>query len=455
MSVAQTATEQRMQPEVGGAHAQESARGAKLSAEQVEQLTRQAEGKEAKGKRTPGLKFVDGAVYAGVTHFGVFAISVVFTYLTRHGNAIGGKFPNWMQNRSNKVIDMMTNKGMKEQTAKDLTVVGFSFLDGCLLLPFVRLLESQRTRIAYAVDKVMGKVPKKTQPDGKVVDDMGIYEREPKQGWASIIAGRVAAASLVVPIAMGLDKWTPSKNKVHADGTQKNFNDIVMRDFGYKIADKIQDKALGKAIIAKADGFFEKRHAKLPDAQSKTGVKLKPDTPYKLKLPEFMEVNVFETVWTAICAAVLFATSRSTAKFLEKRKEAKAETAHAQPKAGGEKPAEKEAHQSVKHEEKGKAEPHAAPVAQEAAKPQVHASVKAGEAEAPKKSHVESVQAGKVEPKTEQAHSAQLTEQEQKAWADFVKENPKLAEQAMKVMGSQLERVQQRETVAAGAARSV
>ena len=167
--------------------------------------------------RTPGLKLFDFLLYPVLTNFGVFAISVGATYLTARGgdrNAAGklmwGKTGQFFQQRGEWLVNKFKAMGMTHGQADMGKMVFFSFLDGSLMAPLVKMLEDRRETIAQAFDEKMGTKP----------EDTSIYSAEPKHSWLSVLGGRFATAAIVVPTAVALDRTglneklfnTPGKN---------------------------------------------------------------------------------------------------------------------------------------------------------------------------------------------------------------------------------------------------
>ncbi|MEJ0009415.1 MAG: hypothetical protein WDN72_02135 [Alphaproteobacteria bacterium] len=75
-------------------------------------------------------------------------------------------------------------------------MVFFSFADGSLVAPFVKLFEDKRETIARRIDDKLGSTPA----------DLSAYEAEPKQSWGTVVAGRLVTVGVVVPTAVALDK---------------------------------------------------------------------------------------------------------------------------------------------------------------------------------------------------------------------------------------------------------
>lgn len=163
-------------------------------------------------KRTTGLWLFDIGLYPILSNFSVWAISVAFTFLTDRGsdlirttgkNGIAeykpayGNVGKWFAARGVWLEKQFKHHfNMSDKSAQMSRIVFFSFADGTLLAPLVKVLEDRREKIAMWIDERLGTKPK----------DSSVYEAEPKQSWSSIILGRAATAAVVVPVAMALNK---------------------------------------------------------------------------------------------------------------------------------------------------------------------------------------------------------------------------------------------------------
>lgn len=212
-------------------------------------------------ERTAGLKLFDAFLYPGITNVGVFAISVVATYLTSRGDKVGGKVGKFFHDRGEWLIKKLTEKGLTHDQADMAKMVFFSFADGSLLAPVVKKFEDNREAIAKSIDNTLG-----TRPDN---DDA--YKAEPKQTWGSVLGGRFATAAIVVPTAVALEK--------------AGLNNVLFSDPGKKIGEWI---------------------AKQPELAKKFG---------SLDIPELGKIGMFEAFYTSVCTAGLYVSSRFLASW--------------------------------------------------------------------------------------------------------------------------------------------
>ncbi|MBI1275708.1 hypothetical protein GC177_07025 [bacterium] len=229
-------------------------------------------------KRSTGLKLFDAFLYPFFTNFVVFGISVVATYLTargsmkdEQGNLVYGKTGEFFQKRGDWLVKKFEGLGLNHNSADMAKMVFFSFADGSLIAPFVKLFEDRREKIGRAIDRTIGK----EAPDA-------VYAAEPKQGWLSVLGGRLATVSIVVPTAVLLDKL--------------GLNDKLFKEPGLKVGKWIESKP----SLAK---FFG-----------------------KLDIPEVTKVGFFEFFYTSVCTAGLYISSRFFARLGNKHAEHKAET---------------------------------------------------------------------------------------------------------------------------------
>lgn len=221
--------------------------------------------------RTPGLKLFDVFLYPILTNFSVFGISVAATYLTNRGgmkNANGeliyGKVGEWFESRGNAITHTFQRAGMTHEQADMSKMVFFSFADGSLMAPAVKLLEDRRENIARRTDKFLG-----TEPDNDAV-----YKAEPKQSWSSVLGGRLLTSAIVVPTAIAMDK--SGMNHVLFHSTSKN----VASYLGH--------------------------HPELTQILGKS-----------LDVPELAKVGVFEGFYTSVCTGGLYFSSRAIARVKE------------------------------------------------------------------------------------------------------------------------------------------
>ena len=221
-------------------------------------------------RRTPGLKLFDFLLYPVLTNIGVFAISVAATYLTTRGgdrNAAGkliyGKTGEFFHKRGEWLVNKFKSMGMTHGQADMGKMVFFSFLDGSLLAPFVKMFEDRRGKIACYLDEKMGTKP----------EDASIYTDEPKQTWLSVLGGRFATAVIVVPTAVALDKTGLNEKLFNTPG-----------------------KNVGEWL------------AKKPGIQKFFG---------KLDIQELSRIAFFEAFYTSVCTAGLYFSSRFLARLTD------------------------------------------------------------------------------------------------------------------------------------------
>ncbi len=222
--------------------------------------------------RTPGLRLFDAFLYPFLTNIGVFLISVAATYLTSRGgntNAEGeliyGKVGQFFHKRGTWLVDKFKGYGMTEPQAEMSKMVFFSYVDGSLMAPAVKLFEDRRENIARSIDHALG-----TEP----ADD-SVYKAEPKQSWGSVLGGRFATCAVVVPTAVALEK--------------AGLNDILFSNPGKKLGEMVASKPQ----IAKRFG--------------------------SLDIAELGKIGVFEAFYTSVCTAGLYFSSRLFARIGEKK----------------------------------------------------------------------------------------------------------------------------------------
>lgn len=217
-----------------------------------------------KSKRTPGLKAFDTLLYPLLTNFGVFALSVLFTYLSTYG-----KPGSFFMNRGNWTRGRFQAIGFDQSSARSAAMLTWSFMDGCLAAPMVKLFEDRRGQISKFFDKVMGTTPK----------DPSVYDKEPKQSWKTVLGGRFVASMSIVPV------WNLMEQKW---GGKHKLNERLFDIPGEKLAKKmltswpVVTKMISKVIPAD-------------------------------KLPKMMGVVLFESVYTAVTTAALYFASRAFA----------------------------------------------------------------------------------------------------------------------------------------------
>lgn len=224
-------------------------------------------------KRTTGLKLFDFLLYPVFTNIGVFGVSVAATYLTTRGgdrNAAGqliyGKTGQFFQKRGEWLVNKFKSAGMTHSQADMGKMVFFSFLDGSLLAPFVKMFEDRREKIAKSIDDSLGTTP----------EDLSVYKAEPKQTWLSVLGGRFATAAIVVPTAVALDKTGLNERLFNKPGEQ-----------------------MGEWL------------AKKPGVKKFFG---------NLDVKELSRIAFFEAFYTSVCTAGLYFSSRFIAKRGENKK---------------------------------------------------------------------------------------------------------------------------------------
>lgn len=229
-----------------------------------------AENKPTKAKRTLGLRLFDNLLYTVLTNTSVFLMSVGLTYMTKHGRTIGAEgsktraVGTWFAKRRDPILKGFEKIGVKGQAADDATTVLFSFVDGTLFAPLVKLVEDRREKIAYKIDSALGTTP----------DNMSAYDAEPKQSWRSVIEGRLATSAIVVPIAIAMEKT--------------GGNNAIFYRAGNKLATFVKDS------LPKLDQWLTKKtiHHK----------------------EYFFQTSVFETFYTSVCTVGLYIMSRGIAR---------------------------------------------------------------------------------------------------------------------------------------------
>lgn len=216
---------------------------------------------ERKQRRTLGLKLFDVMLYPILNNFIVFGTSVAATYFTSRGNVHGGKIGKMLYDRGVATEKFYRDTfGMKAESAEMAKIVTWSFADGALLSPLVKLFEDRREKIGKWIDDKLGTTPA----------NLDVYESEPKQTWGSVIKGRVAAGAVVLPTAILFDKTG--------------------------VNSKLFDKR-GQQL-----GAWIESHPRLA---SKFG-------PADIK--EVARISIFEAVYTTICTGALYIFSRKFAR---------------------------------------------------------------------------------------------------------------------------------------------
>lgn len=217
--------------------------------------------------RTPGLKIFDVLLYPLFTNVGVFGLSVAATYLTTRGgdrNAAGkliyGKVGDIFQKRGDWMVGKFKSVGMTHGQADMSKMVFFSFLDGSLMAPFVKMFEDRREKIACAIDRQLGTKP----------EDLSVYAEEPRQTWLSVLGGRLATVAIVVPTAVALEK--------------AGLNHTLFNKPGMQMGAWLAEKPLVKKLFGKLD------------------------------VKELSRIGLFEAFYTSVCTAGLYGSSRYIAR---------------------------------------------------------------------------------------------------------------------------------------------
>jgi len=223
-------------------------------------------------RRTAGLRLFDIVLYPIFTNIAVFAISVAATYLTTKGND-HGKIGAFFQKRGDWLVKKFKGMGMTHGQADMSKMVFFSFVDGSIMAPFIKLLEDRREKIGQWFDDKLGTKPV----------DNGAYEAEPKHSWLSVLGGRFTTAAIVVPTAVAMDKA--------------------------KVADTLNP---GQKINLN-EKFFNRPGARLGEWMSKQPGIAKWFG--KLDAKEIMRIAAFEIFYTTVCTAGLYFTSRRIARY--------------------------------------------------------------------------------------------------------------------------------------------
>lgn len=323
--------------------------------------------KQAAPKRTSGLWLVDAGIYPLVTNFGVFALSVIFTFLTDRGGDMArivgkngtpelrpvyGKVGQWFAARGTWLDKQFrTRFNMDEKSAQMSRIVFFSFADGSLLAPLVKLLEDRREKIALWIDEKLGTKP----------EDLSVYEAEPKQSWGSVLLGRFATAAVVVPVAVALNtkifhKGMPSDpkavvfgSKVHPANTSLNdvlFNDPSIRH-GEELLAKPTLRSKFTKFIKNLTGLEAEHTIFKPDAAGSTEIKQTSQIHISAPNERFTQTDIatrysaaplvdsaaktlakmtyFEAFYTTVCTAGLYFSSRFIAKIMGNEKKVQTE----------------------------------------------------------------------------------------------------------------------------------
>jgi hypothetical protein len=182
------------------------------------------------------------------------------------GNLIYGKTGQFFQERGDWLVKKFEGLGMNHNSADMAKMVFFSFADGSLIAPFVKLFEDRREKIGRAIDRTIGQEA-----------DAAVYAAEPKQGWLSVLGGRLATVSIVVPTAVLLDRL--------------GLNDKLFKNPGLKVGQWIESK---------------------PELAKHFG---------NLDIPEVSKIGFFEFFYTSVCTFGLYVSSRFFARMGARGKE--------------------------------------------------------------------------------------------------------------------------------------
>lgn len=184
-----------------------------------------------------------------------------------------------MQSRNTWLEKHLNKMGISGNRAKEFRTVAFSFMDGSLMAPVVKLFEDRRNDIARSIDEQYSKEPV----------DPAVYEQEPKQSWTSVLGGRAATAAIVVPTAIALDK-----TKFRQLGGQ-SLNDVMFNNPGEKLAKWVEKKP-----------NIQKMFQSIPGCKN-------------VQVGELARVSLFEAFYTSVCTAGLYFTSRAIARSLDSK----------------------------------------------------------------------------------------------------------------------------------------
>lgn len=191
-----------------------------------------------------------------------------------YGTLAYGKLGRFFNRRGEWLVDKFKGMGLSAKRADEAKMVFFSFIDGSLLAPFVKLFEDRRGKISKSIDSVAGTKPK----------DDSVYDQEPAQTWSSVLLGRLFTVVIVVATAVGLNK-VKFPNKTLPDEEIPNLNDIMFHRPG---------KTLGRWVKEKFPQFSE-RFA-------------------KHDLADVFRTSAFEAFYTTVCTVGLYVISRFIAR---------------------------------------------------------------------------------------------------------------------------------------------
>lgn len=269
-------------------------------------------------KRTPGMKLFDFFLYPVLTNLAVFAISVVATYQTTYGEPWGIKAPKPLVGLHNNVANtplkyltkplLATFKILEGNPFKDrgdyfrakakpllgeagaraAIMLLFSFADGSLMAPVVKLFEDRRGKISQKLDAAMGTTP----------TDKRIYDTEPKQSWASVLGGRATVVPIIltalVLLNQRIEKLPGAFPALKAMGITHLF-----KKGGVDVtpSNSFNDLAFSKPGLI-AGEWLERTLPSIPKQFP------------KVKIPGLFEIMFFEFFYTSLCTAGLYGISR-------------------------------------------------------------------------------------------------------------------------------------------------
>jgi hypothetical protein len=259
--------------------------------------------KEAKKeyKQTFGMKVFDVALFS-LNNILVFAMSVYLTILT---DSPPNKAKNWFERKMKQRGDLVENfLHEKFNFSKDSANVGkmvfWSFADGTIILPILKLIEDRKAQISRGIDTMFGKTP----------EDDSVYDAEPKKSWKSFLIGRALVAGIVVPTAVVLDRYKPKATVVDKEGNiqkdqngkrikaNQKFNDVLFHNNGALIGKKMSE----------SDRPFAKWVTSIVG---------------KDNMATLFRTSAFEAFYTTVCTVGLYFASRFIARKDDKKREAK------------------------------------------------------------------------------------------------------------------------------------
>jgi hypothetical protein len=258
-----------------------------------------AEAAPAKPRRTLGLKLFDATFYGGVVNTIIFLASTASTYWTYHGNTVGkaGSALRWcgeqFYKRRKPIENALGKIGVTGEAGKVGTTVFWSFVDGTVFTPLIKMIEDRRERIALSIDTLLG----------TKADNMRAYDAEPKQSWKSVFIGRMGTLGIVLPVAILMEKTGGNKRIFYNGG------DKIMR--ALEVHAPTLDRKMTSLVAAP--------HA--PGYATELGIRKK----------ALFQVLTFEGFYTSICTIGTYLFSRVFARNHPKVEKHNDTTAHAAP----------------------------------------------------------------------------------------------------------------------------